>query len=68
MQGRLREPQTATQSSDQKFQENPKQPALTRSKFHKVHKAGRGKDLGRIEGLSLVSTQDYLGIGGGCWG
>lgn len=58
MQVRLMEPQTATQSSDQKFWENPKQPALVRSKFQaRPTKLEEGKTWRRIPGLSLVSTE-----------
>lgn len=45
----LTEPQTVTQSSDQKFRENPEQPTLTRSKFQvQPTKPGKGKTWGEF--------------------
>lgn len=53
----LLEPQTATQSSDQKFQENPKQPTPPRSKFQVLPtelEQGKAWDEFLVSSLALL--------------
>lgn len=62
MQVRLMEPQTATQSSDQKFQENPDQPTLPNSKFQALPmKLEEGKTRGEFKAGAAARTALWEG-------